>query len=57
MTAWNRPDFRTGSDFRKRHLEALAGLFQPVLKLCRQAGLVDRIEPPGSNQPAVRPLQ
>ena len=40
VTAWNRPDFRTISDFRKRHLEALAGLFQQVLKLCRRAGLV-----------------
>lgn len=37
----NRPDFRTISDFRKRHLEALAGLFQQVLQLCRRAGLVD----------------
>ena len=28
------------SDFRKRHLKALAGLFVQVLKLCEQAGLV-----------------
>ena len=34
------PDFRTVSDFRKRHLRALAGLFGQVLKLCEQAGLV-----------------
>ena len=34
------PDFRTISDFRKRHLKALAGLFAQVLKLCEQAGLV-----------------
>src|SRR6202023_103626 len=27
VTALNQPDFRTISDFRKRHLEALAGLF------------------------------
>src|SRR5271169_5735357 len=33
------PDFRTVSDFRKRHLKALAGLFAQVLKLCEQAGL------------------
>jgi transposase len=33
------PDFRTVSDFRKRHLKALAGLFAQVLKLCAQAGL------------------
>src|ERR1700758_3545411 len=34
------PDFRTISDFRKRHLKTLAGLFGQVLKLCEQAGLV-----------------
>ena len=34
------PDFRTVSEFRKRHLKALAGLFAQVLKLCEQAGLV-----------------
>src|SRR6201998_1564592 len=33
------PDFRTVSDFRKRHLKALAGLFGQVLELCEQAGL------------------
>ena len=40
VTGLQHPDFRTISDFRKRHLKALAGLFQQVLKLCRQAGLV-----------------
>lgn len=39
VTAMQRPDFRTISDFRKRHLEALGGLFVQVLALCRQAGL------------------
>ena len=34
------PDFRTISDFRKRHLEELAGLFIQVLQLCQKAGLV-----------------
>ena len=34
-----RPDFRTLSDFRKDHLEALDGLFVTVLGLCREAGL------------------
>src|SRR5208283_5142184 len=34
------PDFRTVSGFRKRHLQALAGLFVQVLKLCEKAGLV-----------------
>ena len=34
------PDFRTISDFRKRHLQALSALFVQVLRLCEQAGLV-----------------
>jgi transposase len=40
VTAMNTPDFRTISDFRKRHLQALADLFLQVLLLCRAAGLV-----------------
>jgi transposase len=40
VTGLARPDFRTISQFRKRHLEALAGLFVQVLGLCRRAGLV-----------------
>src|SRR5713226_2774648 len=34
------PDFRTISDFRKRHLKALGQLFKQVLHLCEKAGLV-----------------
>lgn len=40
VTARQSPDFRTVSDFRKRHLTALGGLFTQVLKLCQAAGLV-----------------
>lgn len=40
LTAMQQPDFRTISDFRKRHLEALSGLFVQVLALCRDAGIV-----------------
>jgi transposase len=40
VTALNRPDFRTISEFRRRHLAALAELFAQVLALCRCAGLV-----------------
>ncbi len=36
----DRPDFRTLSDFRKLHLQALASLFTQVLRLAREAGLV-----------------
>ncbi len=34
------PDFRTISEFRKRHLNALSALFGQVLRLCERAGLV-----------------
>ncbi len=40
LAANNTPDFRTISDFRKRHLEALHGLFVQVLRLCQKAGMV-----------------
>ena len=40
ITALQKPDFRTISDFRKRHLQALGALFGQVLVLCEQAGLV-----------------
>jgi transposase len=33
------PDFRTISEFRRRHLGALRGLFRQVVELCRRAGL------------------
>jgi transposase len=34
IVALDAPDFRTISDFRKRHLKALGELFLQVLKLC-----------------------
>ncbi len=34
-----RPDFRTLSDFRKKNLEALDGLFTEIFRLCQGAGL------------------
>jgi transposase len=40
IVALDAPDFRTISEFRRRHLKALAGLFLQVLKLCERAGLV-----------------
>ena len=40
LAAANEPDFRTISDFRKRHEQALSGLFEQVLKVCRASGLV-----------------
>jgi transposase len=40
IVAGDAPDFRTISDFRRRHLKALAGLFVQVLRLAEKAGLV-----------------
>ena len=40
IVAGDPPDFRTISEFRKRHLKALAALFVQVLKLAEKAGLV-----------------
>ena len=40
IVAGDPPDFRTISDFRKRHLSALKVLFVQVLKLCEAVGLV-----------------
>lgn len=39
LTGMQEPDFRTISDFRKLHLDALAALFVQVLRLCREAGM------------------
>jgi transposase len=39
IVAADPPDLRTISDFRRRHLQALAKLFVQVLKLCEAAGL------------------
>ena len=40
LSADEHPDHDTIADFRKRHLEALAGLFTQALLLCEKAGLV-----------------
>ena len=38
LAAGNEPDFRTIADFRKRHLAALKGFFEQVLRLARELG-------------------
>jgi transposase len=40
IVAGDPPDFRTISEFRRRHLKGLAGLFVQVLRLAGKAGLV-----------------
>ena len=40
VSGLNKPDFRTISEFRRRHLKALSELFVQVLRLCQSAGLV-----------------
>ncbi len=40
LAANQAPDFRSIARFRRRHLDALAGLFVEVLALCQRAGMV-----------------
>lgn len=40
LGAGNFPDFRTISEFRRKHLKALQGLFSQILLLCKTSGLV-----------------
>ncbi|MFM2158936.1 MAG: hypothetical protein RLZZ124_1410 [Cyanobacteriota bacterium] len=40
LTGNQQPDHSRIADFRRRHLDALAGLFVQVLRLCQKAGLV-----------------
>lgn len=40
LAAGNEPDFRTINEFRRRHLQVLSGLFDQVLQICAEAGLV-----------------
>jgi transposase len=40
LAANQHPDHATIAEFRRRHLEALAGLFVQILRLCEKAGLV-----------------
>jgi transposase len=42
VTGFQKPDFRTVGLFRRRHLVALAGLFQQVLVLCRYSDRSNR---------------
>jgi len=40
LSSDEHPDHSTLAEFRKRHLQALAGLFTQALQLCPKAGLV-----------------
>jgi transposase len=40
LAAGNQPDFRTISDFRKLHLSALSHLFEQVLQVSLEAGMI-----------------
>jgi transposase len=40
LGAGNFPDFRTISEFRRKHLKALQSLFSQILLLCKASGLV-----------------
>ncbi len=40
IASGQHPDHSRISEFRRRHLDALAGIFKQTVKLCQQAGLV-----------------
>jgi transposase len=40
LAAWQKPDFRTISDFRKNNLKELGMLFAQVVMMCKQLGMV-----------------
>ena len=40
LAAWQKPDFRTVSDFRKNNLKELGLLFNQIVQLCKQLGMV-----------------
>ena len=40
LAAWQKPNFRTISDFRKKNLKELGLLFAQIVQLCRQLGMV-----------------
>lgn len=40
LAAWQQPDFRTISDFRKNNLTELGILFAQTVRFCRQLGMV-----------------
>jgi transposase len=40
LAAWQKPNFRTVSDFRKNNLKELGMLFAQIVQLCRQLGMV-----------------
>jgi transposase len=40
LAAWQKPDFRTVSDFRKNNLKELGLLFSQIVQLCKQLGMV-----------------
>jgi transposase len=41
IVAFDGPDFRTVSAFRRRYLKALGALFTQILHLCETAGLAN----------------
>lgn len=40
LAAWQRPDFRTVSDFRKNNLERFLEIFNQTVDICRRLGMV-----------------
>jgi len=40
LSAWQKPDFRTISDFRKNNLERFSEIFDQTVDICRRLGMV-----------------
>jgi transposase len=40
LAAWQRPDFRTISDFRKNNLEEFLGVFGQTVDICKRLGML-----------------
>ena len=40
VAAWQKPDFRMISDFRKNNIKELDILFAQIVRLCKQLGMV-----------------
>jgi transposase len=56
LEAGNFPDFRTISEFRRKHLKALQSLFSQILLLCKTSGLV-KAGVIALEAPRLRPMQ
>jgi transposase len=55
LTGNQQPDHSRISDFRRRNLDALKGLFVQILRLCQKAGMVSPAHYPKASKKGGRP--